>query len=488
LILNFIGHGNPKVWAHEAVLSLDDVKTQFKNPEKLTFIVAATCDWGRFEEGTEQSSAEEVMVNKQGGAIGVLSATRAVYSHSNAELNRRFYGFLFSGAPVLRLGDALMLTKNVLSDLENKQKYFLLGDPTMRLAVPTGTVTIDSMNSVSTATIDTIRALQKVTITGAVRNSDSSVNTHYNGTALVTVFDSEVIRAVPEVFNFSYRQPGAVIYKGEASIKNGILSATFIVPKDISYESKNGRISIYFSSAGSDGRGYTTNFVVGGTNINAPSDSVGPEILIYFDSPSFRSGDLIGDNPVLYVDLKDSSGINSSGSAIGHRIEAWINGNSKSIDLTESYKGTVDSYQTGTVQYPLSDLSPGNHSIKVRAWDVYNNSSMEEVYFSVASGDGLSIQQLYNFPNPVSTSTVFTFQHNQLTPIDVTIGIYTVTGRKIHSIEQFGMSDRFVRIPWDRRDTDGDPIGNGIYFYKVIARTIDGRFTSEAIGKMAIVR
>jgi hypothetical protein len=75
-----------------------------------------------------------------------------------------------------------------------------------------------------------------------------------------------------------------------------------------------------------------------------------------------------------------------------------------------------------------------------------------------------------------------------LTPIDVTIGIYTVTGRKIHSIEQFGMSDRFVRIPWDRRDTDGDPIGNGIYFYKVIARTIDGRFTSEAIGKMAIVR
>jgi hypothetical protein len=488
LILNYIGHGNPRVWAHESILSIDDVKTQFFNPDKLTFIVAATCDWGRFEEGTEQSSAEEVMVNKNGGAIGVVSATRAVYSHSNAELNRRFYAYLFSGSPVLRVGDALLLTKNALSDLTNKQKYFLLGDPTLRLAVPKGKIVLDSINGIATSVSDTVKALQKVTVTGSVRNADNSVNSGYNGTALVTVFDSEVIRTVPPIFNFSYRQPGAVIYKGEASISNGIMSATFIVPKDISYENKNGRISVYYSDPATDGRGYTTNFIVGGTNADAPPDSVGPAVTIYFDSPSFRSGDLISDDPVLYVELRDSSGINSSGSAIGHRIEAWLDGSSKSIDLTGSYKGEIDSYQIGTVQYPMTGLSVGSHSITVRAWDVYNNSNMAEVYFTVSSGDGLSIQQVYNFPNPVSTSTAFTFQHNQLLPIDVTISIYTVTGRLIHRIEQFGLSERFVRIPWDRRDTDGDEVGNGIYFYKVIARTIDGRFTSEATGKMAIVR
>ncbi|MHB1049589.1 MAG: type IX secretion system sortase PorU [Bacteroidota bacterium] len=488
LMLNYIGHGNPRVWAHESILSIDDVKTQFANPDKLTFIVAATCDWGRFEEGTEQSSAEEVMVNKSGGAIGVLSATRAVYSHSNAELNRRFYSFLFSTTPVMRLGDALLLTKNVLAHVENKQKYFLLGDPTMRLAVPSGRIVVDSINTTAASSADTMKALQKVTISATVRNADSTVNTNYNGTALVTVFDSEVIRTVPAVFNFSYRQPGAVIYKGEATIANGIMTATFIVPKDISYENKNGRISVYFSNTTTDGRGYTTNFIVGGTNAGAPADSVGPSISIYFDSPTFRSGDLVGDNPVLYVDLRDSSGINSSGSAIGHRIEAWLNGSAKSIDLTESYKGEIDSYQSGTVQYPMSGLSDGSHTLKVRAWDVYNNSSMEEIFFSVASGEGLSIRQLYNFPNPVSTTTAFTFQHNQLLPIDVTIFIYTVTGRMIHKIEQFGVGDRFVRIPWDRRDSDGDEVGNGIYFYKVTAKTIDGRFTSESIGTMAVVR
>lgn len=488
LILNYAGHGNPKVWAHEAILTLEDVKTQFTNADRLMFIVAATCDWGRFDEGTEQSSAEEAVVNKNGGAIGVLSATRAVYAHSNAETNQKFYLNMFSGAKTLRLGDALLLTKNSLFDLQNKQKYFLLGDPTLRLAVPSARVTVDSINGNSVTVADTLRALEKVTLTATVRDTANGIDGNYSGAALITVFDSERIRVIPTIPAVPYQQPGSVIYKGEASIVNGKLSATFIVPKDIAYENKNGRISVYFSNAAGDGRGYTTNFIVGGTNANAPVDSVGPTIDIYFDSPSFRSGDLVGNNPTLIVELKDSSGINSSGSAIGHRIEAWIDNSSKSIDLTDSYKGKTDSYQAGTVEYQLEGLSTGSHSIKVKAWDAYNNSSITETYFSVASSDGLTIQQLYNFPNPVSTTTAFTFRHNQQMPIDVTINIYTVAGRLIHRIERFAVTDRFVSIPWDRRDSDGDAVGNGVYFYKVIAKTIDGRYTSESIGKLAVVR
>jgi flagellar hook assembly protein FlgD len=73
-------------------------------------------------------------------------------------------------------------------------------------------------------------------------------------------------------------------------------------------------------------------------------------------------------------------------------------------------------------------------------------------------------------------------------PIDVTINIYTVSGRLIRKIERFALADRFVKIDWNRSDSDGDEIGNGIYFYKVIAKTIDGKYSSEAVGKMAIVR
>lgn len=487
LILNFTGHGNPKVWAHESILTLDDVRNQFTNQDKLTFIVAATCDWGRFEEANESSSAEDVMINKKGGAIGVLSATRAVWSHSNAETNRHFYSKLFSGKTMMRLGDACLLTKNILGDVENKQKYFLMGDPTLRLAMPEGVVSIDSIRTAVSAA-DTLRALDKITVKATVRDTGNAMDAAFTGTALLTVYDADKTRTIPSIAGFNYDENGAIIYKGEASVTNGVLSATFIVPKDIAYENKNGRISIYVSNSERDGKGYTRNFVVGGSSLTPQKDSVGPNIAIYLDNERFRAGDVVTENPTLIVSLIDSSGINSSTNSIGHRLEAWIDGSAKSVDLTEYYKGKTDSYQEGAAEFPLSNLSEGNHTLKVRAWDVHNNSTTEESYFTVASSGALSIQQLYNFPNPVTTRTAFTFQHNQLSPIDVTLKIYTVAGRLIHTIERSAIQERFVRIDWDRRDSDGDEAGNGIYFYKVIARTIDGKFTSEAIGKMAIIR
>jgi hypothetical protein len=487
LILNYTGHGNPKVWAHESILTLDDVRNQFVNQDKLTFIVAATCDWGRFDEAGESSSAEDVMINKKGGAIGVLSATRVVWSQSNAETNRYFYANLFSGKTMMRLGDACMLTKNVLGDLENKQKYFLMGDPTLRLAAPEGTMKIDSLRTM-TAAADTLRALEKISIKATVRDTAGNIDQNFNGLAQLTIFDADKSKTIATVPGLVYDDNGAIIYKGESSVKNGVMRAEFIVPKDIAYENRNGRISVYFSNASADGKGYTRDFIVGGSSSTVQKDSAGPEIMIYLDNERFRAGDVVSENPTLIVSMIDSSGINSSTNSIGHRLEAWIDGSAKSIDLTEFYKGKTDSYQSGSAEMPLTGLTEGNHTLKVRAWDVFNNSSIEESYFTVASSGALSIQQLYNFPNPVSTRTAFTFQHNQLTPIDVKLNIYTIAGRLIHTIERSAVQDRFVKIDWDRRDMDGDEVGNGIYLYKVIATTIDGRFTSEAIGKMAVIR
>ncbi|MFZ4619166.1 MAG: type IX secretion system sortase PorU [Bacteroidota bacterium] len=343
LILNFTGHGNPKVWAHESILTLDDVRNQFLNYDRLPFIVAATCDWGRFEEAGETSSAEEVMFNRNGGAIGVLSATRAVWSASNAETNRYFYANLFSGKTMMRLGDACLNTKNVLGDLENKQKYFLMGDPTMRLAMPDGVITIDSLKS-STASVDTLRALEKITVKASVRDSSNAVDQSFNGTALLTVFDADKSKVIPSIPGMTYDENGAIIYKGECTVTNGVMRAEFIVPKDIAYENKNGRISIYFSNAATDGKGYTRNFIVGGSSVSAQKDSVGPRIDIYFDNEQFRPGDVVSEHPTLIVSLVDSSGINSSTNSIGHRLEAWIDGSAKSVDLTEYYKGKTDSY------------------------------------------------------------------------------------------------------------------------------------------------
>ena len=499
LVLNFTGHGNPTVWSHESILTRDDVITQLFNGDKLTFIVGATCDWGRFDDAGDQSSAEEALVNQNGGAIGVISADRAVWSGDNAVTNQTIYFRTFPQDPysrTLRLGDGLMLGKNDASQsLENNRKYHLFGDPTMRLAVPQLVMQLDSINGdpVSATSFDTLRALSKVTIKASVRNSSGVVQNISSDSALVAVFDAARLETVSDndvniPYSISFLKPGAIIYKGENSIRNGLLSATFIVPKDISYENKQGRISVYFSGSGTDGRGFTDRVVVGGTAQNFMVDTQGPSINIFLDSRSFRSGDLVSENPLLIVDLADSSGINSAGSSVGHRLEAWLDGGAKSSDLTDFYKGARDNYQAGSIEYPLSAIPAGQHSLRVRAWDVYNNSSTTEVQFSVATSTTLSLQNVYNIPNPARSSTSFTFQHNQLSPLDVEIKIYTVSGRLIQTISSPGYPDRFVQIPWDCRDRDGAKIANGTYLYKVLARTVDGRFTSEALGKMSVVR
>jgi hypothetical protein len=497
LMLNFTGHGNPTVWAHEYILTQSDVNTQFFNADKLAFVCAATCDWGRFDDAGAQSSAEDVITNPNGGAIGVLSADRAVYSYDNAQLNYKFYSYIFPTDPYQRtprLGDALMLAKNTDngSSINNKRKYHLFADPTLRLAVPQLVMSIDSINgaSLSQTQSDTLKALEKVTIKGAVRDNNGSVLTGINGTALVTVFDAERNRHIIDYgYAYDFVQAGGIIYKGEDTVRNGQLSATFIIPKDISYENKNGKLSVYFSTPTSDGRGYTENVVIGGTSNDTIADTQGPSIKIYLDNDSFHSGDLVDENPVLYVELSDSSGINTSTSGIGHGLTAWLDDSAKGIDLSDYYTGKKDSYQEGVVQYQLSGLAPGRHTLQVKAWNVYNYSSSENVEFTVAPSTTLSLQNVYNIPNPVTVAkTTFTFQQNQLTPIDVHIKIYTIAGRLVQTIDRYAVADRFVEIPWDCRDRDGDLLGNGIYLYKVMASTIDGSMTSEALGKLAIVR
>jgi flagellar hook assembly protein FlgD len=133
-------------------------------------------------------------------------------------------------------------------------------------------------------------------------------------------------------------------------------------------------------------------------------------------------------------------------------------------------------------------MAPGTHKIRVRAWDTYNNYSNAETVFDIETSVGLRLFNVYNYPNPFRSSTYFTFEHNQLSPLDVEIKIYTVAGRCIQTLKQSGITERPVKVLWDGLDRDGDPLANGVYLYKVIVKTVDGRFTDEELGKLSILR
>jgi hypothetical protein len=506
LLLNFSGHGNPKVWTHEWIFEVTTSIPPLVNANRLALFFLATCNFSQFDDPKNYTGSELLMNKPDGGSIAVISASRKVYASGNASLNQGTYRQLFlrdayGRVIVERPATALYRYKSLGFNLDNDQKFFFMGDPTTRLAYPTGFASIDSINGqsvdsaggVARTTPIVLKALSRVSVVGTVRDASDRPDSTFAGTLSLRVNDVSRQRTIVDFYpgyNWQYVASGGTVYRGENSVTGGKFRASFIVPKDISYADTTGRGSLraYLTHTAGDGSGYTNTIRISGTDSTAVADHEGPAIRIFLDSRSFRPGDVVSEQPMLIVDLHDSSGINTSTTGIGHRIEAWINNSSQSRDLTDFYTSRRDDFRDGAVQMQVTGLQQGRNSIRVRAWDSYNNSAMADTYFEVATDDQLSIMDLFNYPNPFADETQFTFRQNQQGALDVEIKVYTVAGRMIQDLRTTSVGEMMVRVPWDGRDRDGDRVANGVYLYKVLVRTVDGRFASEALGKLAVTR
>ncbi len=481
LIINYFGHGDPDTWAHESVLNRTRDIPKFQNVNRLPLWVAATCTWGKYDDPTHSSMSEELIWLPEKGGIAVISAARPVIAFSNEEMVKNFYRALFHNKSNLHhsrlLGDAFFLAMEGHGS-RNYQKFHLFGDPTMRLADPEYIIKIESISP------DTLKALSTVTVNATVRDQSLNLLQDFNGTALLQVFDAvDSLYLAPIKMHYNYR--GQTIFKGLVEVKNGRITGHFIVPKSIKYKPDHtGRLSIYAWSQETDATGYVDTLLFYGTE-QGIYDPEGPEIEISFkDVPEFFDGDYVSSQPTLTATIYDPSGINLTGET-GHRLEIVIDGQTKK-DVTEFFVYETNSYQRGKLEYTLPVLEPGNHTLKITCWDNLNNVSEREISFRTTRASELSLVEVVNYPNPFSDDTYFTFQLNAPSgSADVTISIYTVTGRKIQEIHAVA-EQGFNKIYWDSRDWDGDLIANGVYLYKVIVD--DGEDRVEKIEKLAIVR
>ncbi len=487
LLINYFGHGNPDTWADESVLTRGRDLAKINNVDRLSLWVAATCDWGKFDDPARTSMSEELVLMPRRGAIGVISSSRPVYVQGNTALAKSFYSALFHShseiLPSALLGDAFYLS---MTGGDNYQKYHLFGDPTQQLADPKNQIRLESIEP------DTLKALSTVTVKATVRNTNGTLLSDFDGYAVLHVFDvvdSEYVytsttQDPSSRVNYTYR--GGTIFKGLVSLKNGQMTGQFIVPKSIKYKkSPTGRISLYaWSDDGQDAIGFVDTLLVYGSESNI-ADQKGPDVDVAFEGiPQFFDGDYVGAQPSMELQIRDDSGINTTGE-VGHRIELMIDDAVKK-DLTNFFVYKTDSYQEGELKYTLPALSTGTHVLKLSCWDNLNNYTEKEITIRTNTSDNLTLAEVVNFPNPFSGSTYFTFQ--LVAPsgsADLTINVYTVTGRKIKEINTIGHNG-FNRVFWDGLDRDGDILANGVYLYKITAE--DGSTRTEKIEKLAIVR
>lgn len=480
LITTYEGHGGEVGWGSERFLDLSTING-WTNKDRLTVMLTATCEFTKYDDPSRTSAGELCVLNPNGGAVAMFTTTRPVFQGSNKQLITAFFEEAFikkpDGSP-RTLGEIYLETKNnsrVIGD-NNSRRFSLIGDPALNLAFPKQNIITTEVNNVPiNSAIDTLKALSKITIKGYVADINGTLISDYNGVVYPTVYDKPLTLSTLGNRNLSdiktYELQNSVLYKGKASVKNGEFEFTFLVPKDINYQFGYGKISYYCYDGKDDGAGYFNKINVGGVDLSAEPDNEGPIVGLYMNDNNFVSGGITDERPSIYAELFDSSGINTSGNGIGHNLTAILDEKtSNPLVLNNYFESDLDSYQSGKINYPMSKLTEGNHTLSIKTWDVHNNSSDNTIEFIVVEKAELSIDHVLNYPNPFTTRTQFFFEHNQTCEfLEVQVQIFTISGKLVKTINTPVKTQGFRvdAIDWDGRDDYGDKIGRGTYIYKV---------------------
>jgi len=492
LVIAYFGHGGGNGWAHERILEISDINS-WKNKYNQPLMITLTCTFGWYDRPAI-SPAELIFLNSNGGACALFTTSRV--STANTSYGRRL--FLEIGRKVNNkyqtIGEIQRLAKNDSGGATGgADMIYVIGDPAMRINVPNYNVQTDAILGEDLQKLDTIKALTKVTIKGRVTDDAGNTLTGFNGNVFPSIFDKSISQKTLGHNNDSIRGFNLqknVVFKGNATVTNGQFEFSFFVPKDINFEYGRGKISYYAASENDDAGSYYNNFIIGGMSDRVIPNKNGPEIAIFLNDDKFVPGGITNPNPVLLLKLKDEYGINTTGNGIGHDLVAILNNNiEKQMILNDYYLANQDSYNSGTVRYPLQDLAPGTHTLKVRAWDIFNNPSEASIDFVVKSDEKLELAHVLNYPNPFTTKTSFYFEHNQpAETFDILVHIFTISGKLVKTIQstQFLEGNRSYPVDWDGRDDFGDKIGKGVYLYRLTVRNSQGEI-AEKIEKIAIL-
>lgn len=242
-------------------------------------------------------------------------------------------------------------------------------------------------------------------------------------------------------------------------------------------------------------------------------DNINPLLDVTFDGRHIMNGDIISSTPTIFITLNDENPYLSLNDTALFAIYMTnlSNGIEKRVHLQPGIEnGTIlwnpaQNKKEASITYMPFFEQSGLYELRVQARDISNNLSGNSDYriqFEVVNES--SITNIFNYPNPFSTSTrfVFTLTGNQI-PDEINISIYTISGKlvKIISRDELGpifIGNNVTTYAWNGKDDFGDQLANGVYLYRVNIR-IDGQnvklrktdadgFFERGWGKMYLLR
>ena len=233
LYINFLGHANWNMFAHENLFRTPVDMAAVQNDERLPLFFGGTCEMALLDDPRLVSSGEYLQLHPQGGTIACIGSARWTMHLATFAVNEDFYRRLFcdSTRGTISIGQTLLEAKITAGFPDQTEVMFLLGNPAQCLAIPQYSIAL-------TVLPDSISLIKRVIVKGEVQNTGKRIS-EFKGKCSMRLYDSAV--DIPSL-GFRYRWPGKMLYEGVAEVNKGLFETDFFVTEDTCAGGQLGRV------------------------------------------------------------------------------------------------------------------------------------------------------------------------------------------------------------------------------------------------------
>ncbi len=456
LLWCFFGHGAGFQLCHERAFHIEDVP-RVNNGGRLPLAFYGSCGVGRFEDTRYQAIAEEV-VRVNDGCIAALGASKATYSSSNENFARTFFSSLISHSD-LPIGPAFYQA------WFQSYLYILFGDPGTKLRLP-------QPDSHLVVISDTFYP-------------GGLVNWQANSQLAQGYFALRAAEADRERFyqsfeSITYTIPGQEIFRMSGRFTSNPITGQFVFPR-LDYPDTvivgNGwyarkrnscRISGIFFKGEAQYAVFSKPLYLS-TELAAQKDSQPPEVTLFADNTRLKINDTarVPKRFNLRGQVSDPAGILLVSDPT-YGLSFYLGERTRRIELNDYFLYEGNSAVSGSFSYPV-ELEHQDDSLAIIASDNYLNRLFRVYHLQTELREELRLDSCFVYPNPVAERAWFTFRLTGSAL--VTVKVFTITGRLVRVLGPKQCGFGYNQIEWDAGDKDGNPLANGVYLYKIDART-----------------
>ena len=494
LLLNYVGHGNETTLSAEEIFKVQDLEN-WPNQAQLPLWFTATCEFGRHDSPFIRSAAEELLFANSKGAIGLLATGRPVFSSVNFTINEAFIQALAAAGKLgtADLGTLYRQTKNESLNGAYNRNFSLLGDPSLRLALPEASIRIDKLVALNNQTaVDTLPNLVPIKLTAAVidpltQGFFSSIQGSFKLEIWGQATKSKTLGDENAAFEFS--EENQRIFSGEGEVRNGKIESQFILPEGLenSREKLQIRIQAWDKDKKMQAAGAVSIPLLNQKKGNL--DQNGPQITAEIDGQEIANIPPISSTQVRVVlTFRDPSGINSSALFPDKAMRLRIN-QGPPQQIYEAYRALEGNFEKGKAQVVLKGLKEGKNTVEVLAWDNFGNQGTYSFSIEVQNSEQLQVISHQIYPNPATTNASIRFRHNR--PQETLLATWTVfspLGQVLFSEERRLIKDTEELTDWNWiffQSKTKYP-AKGTYIYKLTLQSESSLEMDSVSGKLVI--